>query len=90
MNSVSWFDRSTVSSSRPAAPTTSRADAVKDGRRSKGASHAAADRPRLDGGEHGVMLAAIARSDRPQSINLMVATIPGSLSEHDGEPSAYK
>jgi len=32
--SVSWFDRSTVSSSRPAAPTTSRADSVKDGRRS--------------------------------------------------------
>jgi len=50
------FDRSAVSSSRPAIATTSRADAVKDGRRSAAASHPAVARPRLDGGEHDVIL----------------------------------
>src|SRR5882672_2280087 len=34
--------------------TTSRADAVKDGRRSAVATHSVADRPCLDGGEHDV------------------------------------
>src|ERR1700694_3285640 len=56
---VSWFDRSAVSSSRPSSKTTSRADAVKDGRRSAAASHSAVARPRLDGGEHGVNLQTV-------------------------------
>jgi hypothetical protein len=38
---------------------TPRAGAVKDGRRSGGASGSALDRPRLDGTEHGVILAAV-------------------------------
>jgi len=50
------FDRSTVSSSRPPITTTSRADAVKDGRRPAAASHSDFARPRLDGGEHEVIL----------------------------------
>src|SRR6202011_3773410 len=54
---VSLFDRSTVSSSRPPATTTSRADAVKDGRRFAAASHSACARPSLDGGQYDVMLA---------------------------------
>jgi hypothetical protein len=56
ITSVSLFDRSTVSSPRPALKTTSRADAVKDGRRSDHATYSTAARPRLDGGEHGVIL----------------------------------
>jgi hypothetical protein len=54
------FDRSTVSSSRPPATTTSRADAVKDGRRFAAASHSAFARPRLDGGQHDVILPTVA------------------------------
>jgi len=38
---------------------TTRAEAVKDGRRRVGATHSAVARPRLDGGEHGVMLAGV-------------------------------
>jgi hypothetical protein len=38
---------------------TPRADAVKDGRRTTRDPTSALDRPRLDGGEHGVMLSAI-------------------------------
>jgi hypothetical protein len=40
---------------------TTRADAVKDGRRRAGASYSAVARPRLDGGEHGVMLVGSGR-----------------------------
>jgi hypothetical protein len=38
---------------------TPRADAVKDGRRSIGFTNSALNRPRLDGGEHGVMLSFV-------------------------------
>ena len=38
---------------------TPRADAVKDGRRSAGLTSSALDRPRLDGGEHGVTLVVV-------------------------------
>lgn len=46
---------------RPDLPskTTSRADAVKDGRRFVDAKHSAVARPRLDGGEHGVILPVV-------------------------------
>src|ERR1700730_3862446 len=53
---VSLFDRSAVSSSRPVVAMTSRADAVKAGRCCAVASYSAVARPRLDGGEHDVML----------------------------------
>jgi hypothetical protein len=53
---------------------TPRADAVKDGRRRDGASYAAVARPRLDGGEHGVMLAGSGRFAGSQTrMFLMVA-----------------
>src|SRR5882724_1174307 len=70
---VSWFDQSTVSSSRPAVTTTSRADAVKAGRRFVAASQPAFARPRLDGAEHHVILAN-RRSPSPTRPALMVAT----------------
>jgi hypothetical protein len=41
---------------------TPRADAVKDGRRSIGAASSTLDRPRLDGGKHGVTLRVIGTS----------------------------
>jgi len=41
---------------------TSRADAVKDGRRSDVASYSAVARPLLDGGEHDVTLQAVGAS----------------------------
>src|ERR1700681_1033784 len=53
---VSLFDRSAVSSSGPVVAMTSRADAVKAGRCCAVASYSAVARPRLDGGEHDVML----------------------------------
>src|SRR5215831_13430301 len=56
---VSLFDRSTVSSSRPANAVTPGADAVKAGRRSGGDKRSGLARSRLDGGEHGVKLAAV-------------------------------
>lgn len=59
---VSLFDQSAVSSSRPAFATTSRADAVKDGRRCAAAAHSTVARPRLDGGEHDVIL--VGQDDR--------------------------
>jgi hypothetical protein len=56
---VSLFDLKAVSSSRPADAMTPRADIVKAGRRASVAAHFAVARPRLDGGKHGVKLAAV-------------------------------
>src|SRR5258708_32518235 len=71
---VSLFDRGTVSSSRPVVATASRADAVKDGRRSAAASHSAVARPRLDGGEHDAILHD-RRDPFPTQPALMVRTV---------------
>jgi len=50
---------SAVSSSRPANARTPREDAVKAGRRAGSDTRCGLARPRLDGGEHGVKLAAV-------------------------------
>jgi hypothetical protein len=61
---VSLFDPMAVSSSRPATAMTPRGDAVKAGRRGSGAERCGLARPRLDGGEHGVILATVGRRYR--------------------------
>jgi hypothetical protein len=57
-SAVSLFDRQAVSSSRLPAQVTPRADAVKAGRHSGLSWPTVLARPRLDGGEHGVILDA--------------------------------
>src|SRR4029079_3638940 len=84
----------TFSSPPPAVQTTWRADAVKDGRRSADAPHAAVARPRLDGGEHGVTLTIRRPPIYPQSNGCYKLTrrppLPHRLQHDIGRANAWR